>query len=156
MSPGEFAHRVQNQVMSNRARTVVIDSLNGYQQAMPDENYLVLHMHELLQFLNRQGASTFLTVAQHGLVGDMKTPVDVTYLADAVILLRFFEAESRVRRAVSVIKKRTGFHEDTIREFKITNRGLTLGDPLTGFHGVLRGVPSYRGPGEPLLRNDRS
>jgi circadian clock protein KaiC len=156
MSPGEFAHRVQNEVTNNGARTVVIDSLNGYQQAMPHENYLVLHMHELLQFLNRQGASTFLTVAQHGLVGDMKTPVDVTYLADAVILLRFFEAGSRVRRAVSVIKKRTGFHEDTIREFKITNRGLTLGDPLTGFHGVLRGVPIYRGSGEPLLRNDRS
>jgi circadian clock protein KaiC len=156
LSPGEFAHRVQDEVTNNGASTVVIDSLNGYQQAMPDENYLILHMHELLQFLNRQGASTFLTVAQHGLVGDMKTPVDVTYLADSVILLRFFEAESRVRRAVSVIKKRSGFHEDTIREFKITNRGLTLGDPLIGFHGVLRGVPTYRGSGDPLLRNDRS
>jgi circadian clock protein KaiC len=156
LSPGEFAHRVQDEVTNNGASTVVIDSLNGYQQAMPDENYLILHMHELLQFLNRQGASTFLTVAQHGLVGEMKTPVDVTYLADSVILLRFFEAESRVRRAVSVIKKRSGFHEDTIREFKITNRGLTLGDPLIGFHGVLRGVPTYHGSGDPLLRKDRS
>ena len=97
---------------------VVIDSLNGYQQAMPEENFLILHMHELLQFLNRQGVSTFLTVAQHGLVGDMKSPVDVTYLADSVILLRFFEAEARVRRAISVIKKRTGSHEDTIRELQ--------------------------------------
>jgi circadian clock protein KaiC len=147
---------VRDEATNNGAGTVVIDSLNGYQQSMPDENYLILHMHELLQFLNRQGASTFLTVAQHGLVGDMKTPVDVTYLADSVILLRFFEAEGRVRRAVSVIKKRSGFHEDTIREFKITNRGLTVGDPLTGFHGVLRGVPTYRGSGDPLLRNDRS
>ena len=85
----------------------------------------------------------------------MKTPVDVTYLADSVILLRFFEAEARVRRAVSVIKKRTGFHEDTIREFRISNRGLSLGGPLTGFHGVLRGVPTYRGSGEPLLPNEQ-
>lgn len=156
LSPGEFAHRVRAAVEKDGARNVTIDSLNGYQQAMPDENYLILHMHELLQYLNRQGVASFLTVAQHGLVGDMKTPVDVTYLADSVILLRFFEAEARVRRAVSVIKKRTGFHEDTIREFKIGNRGLSVGGPLTGFHGVLRGVPTYRGSGEPLLRNERS
>ena len=87
---------------------MVIDSLNGYQAAMPEEQFLILHMHELLQYLNRQGATTFLTVAQHGLVGDMKAPVDVTYLADTVILLRYFEALGRVRRAISVIKKRTG------------------------------------------------
>ena len=109
---------------------------------MPEENSLILHMHELLQYLNRQGAATFMTVAQHGLVGDMQTPVDVTYLADTVILLRYFEALGRVRRAVSVIKKRTGAHEDTIREFRIDHRGITLGEPLTNFHGVLRGVPS--------------
>ena len=94
----------------------MIDSLNGYQAAMPEEQALILHMHELLQYLNRQGLTTFLTVAQHGLVGDMKAPVDVTYLADTVILLRYFEALGRVRRAISVIKKRTGAHEDTIRE----------------------------------------
>ena len=103
--------------------TVVIDSLNGYQAAMPEEQSLILHMHELLQFLNRQGATTFLTVAQHGLVGEMKAPVDVTYLADTVLLLRYFEAFGRVRRAISVIKKRTGAHEDTIREFRITRPG---------------------------------
>jgi circadian clock protein KaiC len=103
-------------------------------------------MHELLQYLNRQGSSTFLTVAQHGLVGDsMKSPVDVTYLADTVILLRYFEALGRVRRAISVVKKRTGFHEDTIREFMIGKQGITLGDPLTAFQGVLRGVPSLVG-----------
>jgi circadian clock protein KaiC len=98
-------------------------------------------MHELLQYLNRQGASTFLTVAQHGLVGDMKAPVDVTYLADTVLLLRYFEARGRVRRAISVIKKRTSAHEDTIREYSIGANGITLGEPLIGFQGVLRGVP---------------
>ena len=102
-------------------------------------------MHELLQALNRQGAATFLTVTQHGLFGDMKTPVDVTYLADTVILLRFFEAEGRVRRAISVVKKRTGSHEDTIRELSISSRGLVLGEPLEKFHGVLSGVPVYTG-----------
>ena len=112
-----FRTRAASASRTNKARTVVIDSLNGYQAAMPEEQALILHMHELLQYLNRQGASTFLTVAQHGLVGDMKAPVDVTYLADTVILLRYFEAAGRVRRAISVIKKRTSAHEDTIREY---------------------------------------
>jgi len=129
----------------------VIDSLNGYQASMPGEQALILHMHELLQYLNRQGTSTFLTVAQHGLVGDMKSPVDVTYLADTVILLRYFEAVGRVRRAISVIKKRTGSHEDTIREYRINNSGITLGDPLTNFQGVLRGVPELVGTTEKLM-----
>src|SRR4051812_19660955 len=141
LTPGELSSRVRGCVEQKGARTVVIDSLNGYQAAMPEEQSLILHMHELLQYLNRQGASTFLTVAQHGLVGDMKAPVDVTYLADAVILLRYFEALGRVRRAISVIKKRTGAHEDTIREYVIDGRGVTLGRPLAGFQGVLRGVP---------------
>jgi len=130
-------------VEDHGVRTVVIDSLNGYQSAMPEEQSLILHLHELLQFLNRRGIATFVTVAQHGLFGDMKTPVDVTFLADTVILLRFFEAEGRVRRAISVVKKRTGSHEDTIRELTISGRGLKLGPPLTRFHGVLRGVPVY-------------
>ncbi len=141
LTPGELSARVRHCVEEQHARTVVIDSLNGYQAAMPEEQALILHMHELLQYLNRQGASTFLTVAQHGLVGDMKAPVDVTYLADTVILLRYFEAFGRVRRAISVIKKRTGAHEDTIREYRIDSRGITLGEPLMGFQGVLRGVP---------------
>jgi circadian clock protein KaiC len=151
MSPGEFAHRVRQRVASSKAKTVIIDSLNGYQQAMPQENALILHIHELLQYLNRQGATTFLTVAQHGLVGDMKSPVDVTYLADTVILLRYFEARAQVRRAVSIIKKRTGYHEDTIREFRIGKSGLSLGEPLIEFQGVLRGVPNFVGRAEPLL-----
>jgi len=141
MTPGELSERVRACVEEHHARTVVIDSLNGYQAAMPEEQALILHMHELLQYLNRQGASTFLTVAQHGLVGDMKAPVDVTYLADTVILLRYFEAYGRVRRAISVIKKRTSAHEDTIREFRINSDGFRLGEPLMGFQGVLRGVP---------------
>lgn len=151
LTPGELSERVRRCVEENSARTVVIDSLNGYQAAMPEEKSLVLHMHELLQYLNRQGASTFLTVAQHGLVGDMKAPVDVTYLADTVILLRYFEARGRVRRAISVIKKRTGAHEETIREYRIDKRGITLGDPLMQFQGVLRGIPELIGEGEPLL-----
>ena len=142
LSPGEFSQRVRVCVEQHQARTVLIDSLNGYQAAMPEEKSLILHMHELLQYLNRQGVVTFLTVAQHGLVGDMKSPVDVTYLADTVMLLRYFEALGRVRRAISVVKKRTGAHEDTIREFRIGATGIKIGEPLTGFQGVLRGVPT--------------
>jgi circadian clock protein KaiC len=153
MSPGEFAARVRARVDSAQAKTVVIDSLNGYQAAMPEENALILHIHELLQYLNRQGATTLLTVAQHGLLGDMKTPVDVTYLADTVILLRYFEAMGRVKRAVSVIKKRTGSHEDTIREFWIGPDGVRLGAPLTEFQGVLRGIPLFLGLPEPKLHD---
>ncbi|MFN3559066.1 MAG: ATPase domain-containing protein [Brevundimonas sp.] len=151
LSPGEFASRVRDCVTGEKIQTVVIDSLNGYQAAMPQEQFLILHIHELLQFLNRQGASTFLTVAQHGLVGEMKAPVDVTYLADTVILLRYFEAAGNVRRAVSVIKKRSGMHENTIREFEIGVGGLSLGEPLSQFQGVLRGVPNFVGPGSGLM-----
>ncbi len=151
LSPGEFAARVRHCVAEQKIQTVVIDSLNGYQAAMPQEQFLILHIHELLQYLNRQGASTYLTVAQHGLVGEMKAPVDVTYLADTVILLRYFEAVGHVRRAVSVIKKRSGAHEKTIREFNIGPAGLTLGEPLEGFQGVLRGVPNFVGRGSGLM-----
>src|SRR4051812_9058782 len=151
LSPGEFAHRVRRRVDDDEIKTVVIDSLNGYQSAMPEENSLILHIHELLQYLNRRGAATFMTVAQHGLVGDMKAPVDVTYLADTVVLLRYFEALGSVRRALSIIKKRTGAHESTIREYRIDSRGLTIGEPLDGFQGILRGVPIYIGEGRPLL-----
>jgi circadian clock protein KaiC len=154
LSPGELSSRVRTCVEEHGARTVIIDSLNGYQMAMPEETQLVLHMHELLQYLNRQGATTFLTVAQHGLVGDMKSPVDVTYLADTVILLRYFEAVGRVRRAISVVKKRTSRHEDTIREYRIGAEGIKLGEPLVEFQGVLRGVPTLAGPGRELLKDE--
>ncbi len=155
LTPGEFAHRVRHVVESMQAKAVVIDSLNGYHTSMPDENALTLHLHELLQYLNRRGATTFLTVAQHGIVGEMKVPVDVTYLADTVIVLRYFEALGEVRRAVSIVKKRTGPHETTIREFRFSNSGLTLGEPLHEFQGVLLGVPTFVGDGRPLLQTSK-
>jgi circadian clock protein KaiC len=152
LSPGQFSQMVREQVETHQVQTVIIDSLNGYQASMPEEQALVLHMHELLQYLNRRGASTFLMVAQHGLVGDMRSPIDVTYLADSVILLRYFEAFGRVLRAISVVKKRTGAHETTIREYRIGRGGVALGEPLEDFQGVLKGVPTYVGGGRnPLL-----
>jgi len=154
LSPGEFSHQVRTCVDRENIRTVAIDSLNGYQASMPEEQYLILHLHELLQYLNRQGATTFLTIAQHGMIGDMKQTIDVTYLADTVIMLRFFEALGRVRRALSVIKKRSGAHEDTIREFRIGSQGLSIGEPLEAFQGVLRGVPTYVGAQTPLMAKD--
>jgi circadian clock protein KaiC len=149
LSPGEFSHRVRAAVDGDQIGTVVIDSLNGYQAAMSEEQFLTLHLHELLQYLNRRGAATFLTVAQHGMIGDMRQPVDITYIADTVIMLRYFEAMGRVRRAISVIKKRAGSHEDTIRELRIRGDGLHVGPPLKEFQGVLRGVPTYLGHGDP-------
>ncbi len=151
LSPGEFAQRVCDRVASFDAKTVLIDSINGYQASMPEENALILHMHELLQYLNRQGANTFVTLTQQGLVGDMKSPVDMTYLADTVVLLRYFEALGKVRRAISVIKKRTGRHEDTIREFTIGRGGLSLGEPLSDFQGILLGVSTFVGEKQPLM-----
>lgn len=153
LSPGEFSHRVRRCVDRESIKTVIIDSLNGYQASMPEEQFLILHLHELLQYLNRQGASTFLTVAQHGMIGDMRQTIDVTYLADTVIMLRYFEALGRVRRAISAIKKRTGTHEDTIREFRIGDGGITMGQPLQEFQGVLRGVPTYVGKSGPLMES---
>jgi circadian clock protein KaiC len=155
LSPGEFTYRVRHVVDTMGAKTVMIDSLNGYQNAMPDESALVLHIHELLQYLNRQGATTWLTVAMHGLVGDMRAPVDLTYVADTVVLLRYFEALGAMRRAVSVIKKRAGAHETTIREFTIGSDGLVLGQPLTEFQGVLRGTPTLVSASGPLLSDER-
>jgi circadian clock protein KaiC len=141
VTPGEFSARVRDSIESFGARTIVIDSMTGYQASMPEERALTLHMHELLQFCNRSGATTFLTVAQHGLLGEMKAPIDLTYLADTVILLRYFEMRGEVRRAVSVVKKRTSAHEHTIREYELTSQGVKVGPPLRDLHGVLRGVP---------------
>src|SRR3712207_1241255 len=122
---------------------------------MPEEQFLILHIRELLQYLNRQGASTFLTVVQHGLVGDMKSPIDVTYLADTVILLRYFEAAGQVRRAISIIKKRFGTHENTIREIRIDSRGIAIGEPLKSFQGILRGAPVLADGDRARLLEDR-
>jgi circadian clock protein KaiC len=156
LSPGEFTHKVRTSVDRQQVKTVVIDSLNGYQSAMPEEQFLVLHIHELLQYLNRQGVSTFLTIAQHGLVGDMKSPVDVTYIADTVILLRYFEAFGQVRRAISIIKKRFGSHQSSIREFRVSSRGVALGPALEGFQGVLSGLPMFADSDRDRLLQDRS
>jgi circadian clock protein KaiC len=154
ISPGEFAHKVRTAVERENIKTVVIDSLNGYQNAMPDERYLMMHLHELLLYLNRIGAGTFVTLAQQGIVSDMRTPVDISYLADSVILLRYFEAFGEVRRAISVLKKRTGFHEAKIREYAITSKGLSVGPALQEFQGVLRGVPEYVGPRATMAKKD--
>jgi circadian clock protein KaiC len=155
MSPGEFAHRVRESVEREGIRVVVIDSLNGYMNAMPEERFLVLQMHELLSTLNQLGVITILVLAQHGLMGPMQTPLDISYLSDAVLMLRYFEAEGRVRRAISVVKKRSSAHEDAIREFRLTAEGVKIGPPLTEFQGVLSGVPNYRGETGPLLTPDR-
>ena len=142
LSPGEFTHAVCEAVERDGARLVIIDSLNGYMQAMPDERFLTAQMHELLTYLNQQGVVTLLIMAQHGFLGSMSSPVDVSYLADTVVLLRYFEAAGAIRRAISVVKKRTGRHEDTIREMRLSaSRGVEVGEPLTAFSGVLTGVP---------------
>jgi circadian clock protein KaiC len=153
LTPGEFSHHVRDRIDREKVRMVAIDSLNGYQAAMSEEQFLTLHVHELLQYLNRRGVATFLTIAQHGMVAEMRQPIDITYLSDTVIMLRYFEAFGRVRRAISVMKKRAGAHEDTIREFKIDASGLTVGAPLQEFQGVLRGVPTYVGRSQPLMES---
>jgi circadian clock protein KaiC len=151
MSPGEFVHLVRDAVEKNDVRLIIIDSLNGYLNAMPDERFLVLQMHELLSYLNQLGVLTLIVLAQHGLVGRMETPIDLSYLSDAVIMLRYFEASGRVRRALSVVKKRSGTHEDTIREFQLSPQGLRVGLPLTEFSGILTGTQTYVGNTEPLM-----
>jgi circadian clock protein KaiC len=151
MAPGEFTHLVRSSVERDKARIVVIDSLNGYLNAMPDERFLILQMHELLSYLSQMGVVAILLLAQHGLVGPMETPVDISYLSDAVLMLRYFEAEGRVRRALSVLKKRSGAHEDTIREYQLTSGGIKLGPPLTEFQGIFTGSPTYTGTLKPLM-----
>ena len=146
MPPGEFAAHVRHAVEHERARVVVIDSLNGYLNAMPQENFLTLQLHELLAYLSQQGVLTLLVVAQHGVMGVVETPVDISYLADAVLLLRHFESAGRLRKALSVLKKRGGAHESTIRELFIGPVGLRLGPALDEFQGVLSGTPAFMSP----------
>jgi len=150
LSPGELIGIVRQHVEAG-ARMVVLDSLTGYQNAMPEESFLILHMHELLSYLGQQGVMTILVLAQHGLVGPMQSSVDLTYISDTVLLLRFFEAGGRIRRALSVMKKRTGAHEETIREFRISADGVRVGPALEQFHGILTGVPAFSGPTSTLL-----
>jgi len=150
LSPGEFAGRVRDAV-ERGVRIVVIDSLSGYLNAMPEEQFMLLQMHELLTYLNQQGVITILVLAQSGMVGQIASPLDLTYLSDTVMLLRFFEAGGRIRRSIAAIKKRTGAHENSIRELSIDERGLRVGEPLEQFRGVLTGLPAFQGPDSSLL-----
>lgn len=152
LSPGEFVWQVRRRVEDRKARVVVIDSLNSYLSTMPEERALTLQMHELLTYLNNQGVVTILILAQQGIVGDIQNPVDLSFMSDAVVLLRFFEAGGEVRKAISVVKKRTGVHELSIREFRLFPQGMQVGPKLLDFHGVLTGVPTYGGSPDPLLR----
>lgn len=144
LSPGEFVHLIRLAVNEHAATVVVIDSLNGYLNAMPDERFLIVQLHELLTYLGQSGVATLLVGAQHGLIGmNMKSPVDASYLADAVVLLRYFEFDGEVRQAISVLKKRGGAHERSIREFSMHHDGIRIGEPLRQFRGILTGVPTH-------------
>jgi circadian clock protein KaiC len=146
LCPGEFTNRIREAVLDG-ASMVIIDSLNGYLNAMPGERFLTIQLHELLMFLGQQGVATILVAAHHGMIGSqMSTPVDASYLADAVILLRYFETAGEVRQAISVVKKRGSRHERTIREFRLDEGGIRVGEPLRDFRGILTGVPVYEGP----------
>jgi circadian clock protein KaiC len=146
LSPGEFVDAIRQAVEVNQASVIVIDSLNGYLNAMPGERFLAVQLHELLMYLNQQGVATLLIGAHQGLIGaNMATPVDASYLADAVILLRYFEAHGEVRQAISVVKKRGSDHERTIREFSLNGGRIMIGEPLREFRGILTGVPTFDG-----------
>lgn len=144
LQPGEFAHLVREAAEKDGARVLVIDSLNGYLNAVPEERFLLLHLHELLSYLGERGVATILVFAQAGLVGQMHSPVDVSYLADCVILLRYFEMRGKIRKALSVVKKRSGSHETSIHDLVLAqNEGIRIGKPLEEFRGVLTGIPTY-------------
>jgi circadian clock protein KaiC len=152
LSPGEFVSRVRRLVEQDHLRVLVLDSMNGFLNAMPHEQFLAMQLHELLSYLGQQGIATILTLAQHGFIGNMQTPVDVSYLADSVLLFRYFEFAGEIRQALSVIKKRSGPHERSIRELSFRDHQITVGEPLKQFDGVLTGVPRYIGQ-NPGLEN---
>ena len=145
LSPGEFACRVRQATEAGHASMIVIDSLNAYLQSMPDERHLLLQMHEMLSYLNQQGIITVLILGQHGLLGDMRSDVDLSYLSDNIVLFRFFEAKGEIRTALSIVKSRTRAHERTIREIRLSTGGIQVGAALRDFEGVLTGLPSYKG-----------
>jgi circadian clock protein KaiC len=136
---------LRDAVERDGVKFIVIDSLNAYLQAMPGEQFLILQMHELLAFLNQQGVTTMLVLGQHGLIGEVRTDVDLSYLSDNTVMLRFFESNGRLRRAITVIKSRTANHAPTIHELQLGAGGIRIGQPLEGFEGVLTGLPTYRG-----------
>lgn len=156
LSPGEFSSMIRSAILQDGFKVVSIDSLNGYLHAMPQEQFLTLQLHELLAFLSGQGVATLMVLAQQGMMGPMmSTPIDLTYLADTVVITRYFENAGSVRKAVSVIKQRSGLHESTIRELTLCKEGLVVGPPLKDFRGVLTGIPEYVGSAQKsLLRNE--
>jgi circadian clock protein KaiC len=152
LSPGQFAQMLRDAVEQEDVRCIVIDSLNAYLQAMPGEQFLILQMHELLSYLNQQGVTTVMILGQHGMIGEVRSDVDLSYLSDSTMLLRFFESNGRLRRAITVLKSRTTEHAQTIHELQLGRDGIRVGAPLEGFEGVLSGLPSYRGA-TPMLPN---
>jgi len=147
VSPGEFVHMVRQSVENDKVQAVLIDSLNGFLQAMPGEQFLALHLHELLTYLNNRGILTLMVLAQMGLVGSaMQTPIDVSYLADNILVLRYFEAHGQVRQAISMMKKRSGGHERSIRELRLGPDTIRVGAPLSDFQGILSGTPAPLAP----------
>jgi circadian clock protein KaiC len=156
LSPGEFAQLIRRAVETSKAAVVVIDSLNGYLAAMPEERFLVIQLHELLNYLGQSGVATVMVGAHQGLIGmQMSAPVDASYLADAVLLLRYFEDRGEIRQAISMIKKRGGEHERSIREFRLKAGRIHVGEPLQGFRGVLTGVPTIDSQSEGLVQGDQ-
>jgi circadian clock protein KaiC len=154
LTPGELTHAIKDAVDLG-AKIVVLDSLNGYLNAMPEERFLTIQLHELLSYLGQHGVATIMIGAHQGLIGaQMRTPVDASYLADAVIMLRYFEAKGEVHQAISVVKKRGSKHERTIREFKLNAGAIRVGDALRHFRGILTGVPIYEGDGPSLLSTE--
>jgi circadian clock protein KaiC len=157
LTPGEFAANVRRRVEDDGAQMVIIDSVNGYMHAMPDERLLTIQLHELLGYLAQRGVVTILLLTQHGFIGNVATPIDLSYLADTVIMLRYFEFEGSLKKAISVVKKRSGGHEATLRELRlIKDKGIQIGDPLTGFVGVTTGVPTFTGRQSAILGQDKS
>jgi circadian clock protein KaiC len=152
-SPGQLMHLLREQVENRDVKMIVLDSLNGYMHSMPGENFLTVQLHELTSYFGHRGVTTILVSTQQGMIGPaMRSPVDATYLADSVLMMRYFEDAGRVRKAVSVVKKRTGRHEDTIREMSMDSQGIHVGEPLSDFRGVLTGVPERRRSDEPKER----
>lgn len=151
LSPGEFVHTIREAVTVGGVSLVIIDSLNGYLNAMPDERFLSIQLHELLMFLSQHSVVTILTVAQHGIISLAGGPIDVSYLADTLVVMRYFEAFGNVRKAVSVVKKRSSGHEGTIREYRFEKAGINMGAPITSFHGILSGSPEFVGELKDIL-----
>lgn len=153
LTPGEFASWIRRAVERDGVGFIAIDSLNAFLQAMPGEKYLLLQMHEMLSYLNQQGVITVLILGQHGIIGEVRSEIDLSYLSDTIVLFRYFESRGNVLKAVSVAKSRTTEHQSSIREFRLARGGIRIGDPLKDFEGVLTGLPNYRGS-TPLMSAD--